>query len=47
MEPGCEPSAQVVPDNKNGIINPFAKAVKYAAKGRVALIGPAGLSVPE
>ena len=42
IEPGGEPLALVVPDNRNGSINPFAKAVKYAAKGRVALIGPAG-----
>ena len=40
--PGTEPGrALVVPDTKPGS-NPFAKAVKYAAKGRVALIGPAG-----
>ena len=34
--------APAVPDNNQSIINPFAKAVKYAAKGRIALIGPAG-----
>src|ERR1019366_2417372 len=33
--------ALVTPDRINGS-NPFAKAVKYNAKGRVALIGPAG-----
>jgi hypothetical protein len=31
----------VVPNRSNGS-NPFAKAVKYAAKGRTALVGPAG-----
>jgi energy-coupling factor transporter ATP-binding protein EcfA2 len=29
-------------DIRNGNTNPFSKAVKYAAKGRIALIGPAG-----
>ena len=33
-------AAPVVPDSKKSIT--FAKAVKYAAKGRVALVGPAG-----
>jgi hypothetical protein len=43
LAPAAEPGkALVVPDIKQSIINPFAKAVKYAAKGRVALIGPAG-----
>jgi len=34
-------AALATPDRNNGS-NPFAKAVKYAAKGRVALVGPAG-----
>ena len=34
--------AQVIPDTKNVITNPFSRAVKYDAKGKVALIGPAG-----
>lgn len=40
--PAVEPEkALVTPDRSNGS-NPFTKAVKYNAKGRVALIGPAG-----
>src|SRR5437016_2786217 len=40
--PAVEPDkALVTPDRSNGS-NPFTKAVKYNAKGRVALIGPAG-----
>jgi Mrp family chromosome partitioning ATPase len=33
--------SEIVPAHGNGS-NPFTKAVKYAAKGRVALVGPAG-----
>jgi energy-coupling factor transporter ATP-binding protein EcfA2 len=38
------PISQTILDTntRNGNTNPFSKAVKYAAKGRVALIGPAG-----
>src|SRR5260370_12992447 len=40
--PAVEPEkALVTPVGSNGS-NPFTKAVKYNAKGRVALIGPAG-----
>ena len=40
--PAVEPDRTLdTPDRSNGS-NPFTKAVKYNAKGRVALIGPAG-----
>jgi len=39
---GHDPPYQISSERICNRTNPFAKAVKYAAKGRVALIGPAG-----
>jgi AAA domain len=40
--PTVEPQRALVTPDRSSNSNPFAKAVKYNAKGRVALIGPAG-----
>jgi hypothetical protein len=40
--PVVEPEKALVTPDRINSSNPFTKAVKYNAKGRVALIGPAG-----
>ena len=40
--PAVEPERALITPDRSNNSNPFTRAVKYNAKGRVALIGPAG-----